>query len=253
LNSTNDPTQHAEIEQEIDENDAEKADLDEEYSEVAKEYEEYADEYMDAADNEYSNALDEEDKYEAAKDKEDEIADEVDETEETINHEKINNNYGGGSGSSSSTSESAEVVEGEAIWDDWYWDEYPGSYDDDLFEDEYWDYDWDSVWGEYACEDLFDNEFTSHTYDPDTPAGGDDDWPFVMIYGSCKTCEAFILDYFAEEAFEEVEDLKWQAVFYSSVAVTGLLGSFMAYITYRVNPKPANQQHLMGYDGGVLA
>jgi hypothetical protein len=33
---------------------------------------------------------------------------------------------------------------------DWYWDELTYDYDDDMFEKEYWDYDWDSVWGEYA-------------------------------------------------------------------------------------------------------
>lgn len=33
---------------------------------------------------------------------------------------------------------------------DWYWDEVAYEYDDDAFEAEYWDYDWDSVWGEYA-------------------------------------------------------------------------------------------------------
>ena len=244
LNSTDDPTQQVEIEQEIDDIDAEKEELDEDYSEVAEEYEGYADEYMDAADEEYDNALDAEDAYEADKDEIDEIADEVDETEEKINNEKENNNYSGGS-SSNSDYEDEE--------DDWYWDEYPISYDDDLYEDEYWDYDWDSVWGEYACEDLFDNEFTSHTYDPETPAGGDDEWPFVMIYGSCKTCEAYILDYFAEEAFEEVEDLKQQAAIYSVMAFAGLLTSFVTFLKYKVSPTPANRVELLGYDGGVLA
>ena len=33
---------------------------------------------------------------------------------------------------------------------DWYWDEVSYEYDDDYYEAEYWDYDWDSVWGEYA-------------------------------------------------------------------------------------------------------
>jgi hypothetical protein len=253
LANTDDPEKKAEIEEEIAENDAAEQDIDEEYEEVAEEYEDYAEEYMDEADEDYDNALDAEDKYEDAKDEEDELANEVDATEEAINNEKQNNNY---SGSSASTEE--EIVEEEMEEEieeeeEWYWDEYPDSYDDDYFEDEYWDYDWDSVWGEYACEDLFSNELGARTYDPNVPAGGDDEWPFVMIYGSCKSCEAYILDYFAEEAFEEVEDLKQQSIIYFVMAVAGLAASLVGYLKYRVSPTPANQIELLGYDGGVLA
>jgi hypothetical protein len=87
----------------------------------------------------------------------------------------------------------------------------------------------------------------------DTPAGGDDDWPFINIYGSCKTCEAYILDYFAEEAFEEVDDLRKQAILYMSFAIAGFLSSLIAYIKYRVMPTAENEVELLGYDGGVLA
>ena len=33
---------------------------------------------------------------------------------------------------------------------EWYWDEITYEYDDDAYSTEYWDYDWESVWGEYA-------------------------------------------------------------------------------------------------------
>jgi hypothetical protein len=33
---------------------------------------------------------------------------------------------------------------------EWYWDEITYEYDDDVYSTEYWDYDWESVWSEYA-------------------------------------------------------------------------------------------------------
>jgi hypothetical protein len=42
------------------------------------------------------------------------------------------------------------VLSTTVLLSDWYWDELTYEYDDDMFEQEYWDYDWDSVWGEYA-------------------------------------------------------------------------------------------------------
>ena len=109
------------------------------------------------------------------------------------------------------------------------------------------------MWGDYACEDLFDSDVGFRTFNMDTPAGGDDDWPFINIYGSCKTCEAYILDYFAEEAFEEVDDLRKQAILYMSFAIAGFIASLLAYIKYRVMPTAENEVELLGYDGGVLA
>ena len=72
---------------------------------------------------------------------------------------------------------------------------------DDYYESDYWDYDWDSVWGEYACEDLFDQDIESlPAYDKDVPAGTDD-WPSVQIYGSCRSCEAYLMDYYTTRTF----------------------------------------------------
>mmetsp|Transcript_13653 Transcript_13653/g.38437 ORF Transcript_13653/g.38437 Transcript_13653/m.38437 type:complete len:186 (-) Transcript_13653:157-714(-) len=148
-----------------------------------------------------------------------------------------------------------EEYEGEVYEEEeeWYWDEYPDSYDDDAYDNEYWNYDWDSVWGDYACEDLFDADIGGQSYDPTTPAGGDDEWPFVNIYGSCKTCEAYILDYFAEEAFEHTQEYKQQAVVYIAGALSGFIWSLLSYIKYRVMPTAENELSLMGADGGVMA
>lgn len=109
------------------------------------------------------------------------------------------------------------------------------------------------MWGDYSCEDLFESDMGTRTFDINTPAGGDDDWPYINIYGSCKTCEAYILDYFAEEAFEQVDDLRKQAILYMSGAIACFIASLLAYIKYRVMPTAENQVELLGYDGGVLA
>jgi hypothetical protein len=52
---------------------------------------------------------------------------------------------------------------------------------------------------------LLDEDTAGLTYDT-TMEAGKDDYPHVTIYGSCKTCEAYVLHYFAERAFESVED-----------------------------------------------
>ena len=114
-------------------------------------------------------------------------------------------------------------------------------------------YDWNSVWGDYACEDLFDSDIDGKSYDPTTPAGGDDEWPFVNIYGSCKTCEAYILDYFAEEAFEELQEYKQQAIVYLAGAVAGFIWALLSYIQYKISPTSENELQLLSSDGGVMA
>lgn len=62
-----------------------------------------------------------------------------------------------------------------------------------------------------------------------------------------------MLDYFAEEAFEELEDYRKQAIIYMSGAIAGLLASFFSYIKYRVMPTAENEIELLGSDEGVLA
>jgi hypothetical protein len=59
------------------------------------------------------------------------------------------------------------------------------SYDDAIFEDDYWQQDWSGVWGEYACEDLFDGDLDGLESMDMNLAPGTDQWPTVNIYGSC--------------------------------------------------------------------
>jgi hypothetical protein len=90
-------------------------------------------------------------------------------------------------------------------------------------------------------------------YDGSVPPGASDDWPFINIYGSCKTCDAYILDYFAEEAFERVDGYKKQAIFYFSCSGWGMGMAFLLYLKFRANPAAENEVELLSNDGGVIA
>jgi hypothetical protein len=101
---------------------------------------------------------------------------------------------------------------------------------------------------------LFDSDVQGGTYDATIKPGQDgDDWPYINIYGSCKTCEAYILDYFAEEAFEAVDDYKKQAILFLTGAIACFVLSLVGYVKYKVSPTNENELDLLGSDGGVLA
>jgi hypothetical protein len=101
---------------------------------------------------------------------------------------------------------------------------------------------------------LFDGDTQGETYDATIKPGQDgDDWPYINIYGSCKTCEAYILDYFAEEAFEAVDDYKKQAILFLTGALASFVLSIVGYVKYKVAPTNENELDLLGSDGGVLA
>ena len=85
------------------------------------------------------------------------------------------------------------------------------------------------------------------------PGSDQEDWPYINIYGSCKTCEAYILDYFAEEAFEEVEIYKTQAIMYLTGAVGGFAATVLLYFKYRISPTAENEVVLLSSDCGALA
>mmetsp|Transcript_42932 Transcript_42932/g.43668 ORF Transcript_42932/g.43668 Transcript_42932/m.43668 type:complete len:686 (-) Transcript_42932:1406-3463(-) len=266
--STDDDAVKEELSEEYDEDVEDQELVDEEYEEDEEYFDEYADEFEEDSEEEYEEFSGEIDVVEEEEDEKEELKEEIEDTEDEINDtdEKINHKDTPTKEKEGSNDDDDDVYEemGEEIYEEeeeyeeeeyeeWYWDEYPDYYDDDYYEDDYWDQDWDSVWGDYACEDLFDSDVGSKTYDVNTPAGGDDEWPFVNIYGSCKTCEAYILDIFAEEAFEEVEEYKQQAIVYLAGALAGFIWATMSYVKYRVMPTAENEIELLGGDGGVMA
>lgn len=132
-------------------------------------------------------------------------------------------------------------------------DAYVYYFDDDLYEDSYWDgYDWDSVWGEYACEDLFDSDLEGQTFDPNVPAG-QDEWPTITIYGSCRSCQAFLDDYYSTEYFQSIKAFEHQA--WSHLALAGVLAILAVIFHAREKMRPEHEKAvvLLTNEGGVAA
>eukprot|EP00934_Nitzschia_sp_Nitz4_P002122 Nitzschia sp. Nitz4//scaffold327_size20599//6066//8022//NITZ4_008635-RA/size20599-augustus-gene-0.4-mRNA-1//-1//CDS//3329547943//2122//frame0 len=211
-------------------------------------YEEIEEEELDAAD-EYEEAAEEDEQELEAVDKE--ISEEQMEDEEYSSwyYDEEGNLYYYGN-DDMLEEEAQEEFEGEVIEehdeDDWYWEEITTDYDDDFFESEYWEYDWDSLWDEELdCDGLFQEDEEEGSVDSSVPPS-EDGLPSIMIYGSCKHCEAYVLDYFAEEAFREVELYAIQARLYITGAAVGAILSCISYLRYRVSPAQENQMELLG-------
>lgn len=209
-----------------EEQDETEKDLDaviDEDEDLADEYQDFADEYFDEADQAIDNEIDE------IFDEEDTMED-IDETEEQI-----------------------DETEAQLDADGLNWDEATFEYDDDMYENEYWNYDWDSAWGDYGCGDLFDSDIAGQLHDPAIPAGAEDNWPFINIYGSCKHCDAYIMDYFAEEAFEKLDDYFVQSILFMSLGFTGIGLSLIGFIKFKLEAPAENQIELLGSSAGVIA
>ncbi|KAL3935748.1 MAG: hypothetical protein SGBAC_008793 [Bacillariaceae sp.] len=244
LKNTNDDSVQSELEKDLDlldeEQDETKKDLDavlDADSNLADEYEDFADEVYDEAVDEFDVEIDEMFDEEDANTDLDEIEAEIDETEGQLDSDKGN---------------TSQQQHSEAT-DEWTWDDMSFEYDDDIFENEYWNYDWDSAWGEYGCGDLFQTDISGQVHDPSIPAGNDDSWPYINIYGSCKYCDAYVLDYFAEETFEKLDNYVIQGVMFMGLAFTGILISFVGFVKYKLSPPAENQIDLLGSEAGVIA
>lgn len=125
------------------------------------------------------------------------------------------------------------------------------SFDDDVYEDSYWQkQDWDSVWGEYACMDLFDTDLKGATYKPEDPPGNDQ-WPTIMIYGSCSQCQAYMQDYYSTGHFQSIRSFEVQSWVYLFVGFFLLVLSAVA--TLFAPPVKEAKVILLSHDGGVEA
>mmetsp|Transcript_7557 Transcript_7557/g.20959 ORF Transcript_7557/g.20959 Transcript_7557/m.20959 type:complete len:510 (-) Transcript_7557:46-1575(-) len=109
------------------------------------------------------------------------------------------------------------------------------SFEDDYYYDEYWtEQTWDDVWGEYACEDLFEYDVEGESYDETQPPGNDE-WPFINVYGNCNTCEAFIVDYYSTQHFQSILNYKSAGLMYGIMA--GFSLTVTAYLTIKESKK----------------
>jgi hypothetical protein len=115
-----------------------------------------------------------------------------------------------------------------------------------VYGDDYWDddYDWDSVWGDYACEDLFDTDLEGLEYDAQY-APGNDGYPFVYIYGSCSKCEAYLVDYYATEHFQDIKNYQTQGFKYAMCAIISLAVTAVFAVKQRLRPAQSNEVVLL--------
>lgn len=126
-------------------------------------------------------------------------------------------------------------------------------YDDTIYEDTYWqETDWDSIWGEYACEDLFDSDVEQGDLDVNV-APGKDHWPTVNIYGSCNSCEAYILDYYSTEHYQNIRQFENQSYLYYVAGFFCMVGAAILAILERKRPNRENKIVLLSQERGVAA
>ena len=125
------------------------------------------------------------------------------------------------------------------------------AFDDDNFQDDWWSSSWTDVWGEYACNDLFDSDLEDQTYDVNEPPGNDD-WPFVNIYGSCTRCEAYLVDYYSTEHFNTIKAYQTHAKIYAGWGSFGLVLTIGLVIKQWLHPADSNQMGLLMNEGGNM-
>jgi len=129
---------------------------------------------------------------------------------------------------------------------------YEWAFEDDAFGDDYWQYDWDSVWGDYACEDLFETDLEGITYDPEEKPGSDE-WPTVLIYGSCNSCEAYLMDYYSTDHFNQIKEYQTQARNYVYAAIGAMFVAVIAIIKQYLAPARENEVELLKSEESELA
>jgi hypothetical protein len=118
-------------------------------------------------------------------------------------------------------------------------------YDDDYVQDTYWNQmDWSSVWGDYECFNLFNSNLDGTSYNPDV-APGADGWPFLNVYGDCRTCQAYIVDYFSTEHFQSVQSREQAARGYAFASFLVFVLSALLYVKRRLAGKSDNEIDLL--------
>lgn len=126
------------------------------------------------------------------------------------------------------------------------------SFQDDMYNDDYWNVNWDSFWGDYACSDLFETDLEGQTYDGDT-SPGDDGWPFIDIVGKCKTCEAYILDEYSLQTVSSIERYQESGLQYASVGLVSLLLTMgLGFIQWKYPTVQDTKVELLRNDGTTI-
>lgn len=234
----------ADAEQQQEDKDAEQQEEDEVEKEEEKEEEEN-EELEEQVEEEADEIQEEEEQLEEAEEEVEEEESENEELEEDLEEEEDEE--------SELEDEVDEVEEENEILQDYIYNSY--TYDDDLYADDYWQTsDWESVWGEYACEDVFEADLAARTFDQDTAPGGEDDqWPYINVYGDCKTCSAYLVDYYSSEHYQSVQLFRRHAAYYGAAAGICMLLAALVLVRKQWMPTRDNRVELLTSEGGVSA
>jgi len=89
-------------------------------------------------------------------------------------------------------------------------------------------------------------------FDPDL-APGNDHWPTVEIYGSCNSCEAYIVDYYTTDHFLGIRMYEVQSWVYLWLGFLLLIISAFAALKECLRPTKEKEIVLLTHEGGVPA
>ena len=100
---------------------------------------------------------------------------------------------------------------------------------------------------------MFEYDLEGSTYEEDERPG-DDGWPYLNVYGNCDTCEAFIVDFYSTEHFQEISSYKEAAVHYAMASIFGCIITMILVVKHRFSPQAENEIELLPSAGnGALA
>jgi hypothetical protein len=99
---------------------------------------------------------------------------------------------------------------------------------------------------------LFDSDVEQGDLDVNVAPGGDH-WPTVNIYGSCNTCQAYILDYYSTEHYQNIRQFENQSYLYYVTGFFLMVGAAILAIFERKRPNRENKVVLLSQERGVAA
>ena len=100
---------------------------------------------------------------------------------------------------------------------------------------------------------MFEYDLEGTSYEENTKPG-DDGWPYLNVYGNCDTCEAFIVDFYSTEHFQEITSYRDAAVHYALASIFASIITVILAVKHRFSPQAENEIELLPSAGnGAMA
>ena len=113
--------------------------------------------------------------------------------------------------------------------------------------------DWMYIWGDYQCTEMYEYDLEGSTYEEDAKPG-DDGWPYLNVYENCDTCEAYIVDFYSTEHFQEISSYKQAAIHYALASIFATTVTVVLAVKQRMSPVADHEIELLPSAGnGALA